>query len=73
MYNNHYFLNLALKLAKKGIGQTHPNPLVGAVIVKNGKIIGQGYHRKAGFPHAEREALKTIIESPKGATLCVNL
>lgn len=73
MYNDHYFLSHALRLAKKGIGRTYPNPLVGAVIVKNGKIIGHGYHKKAGFPHAEQEALKGVTESPKGATLYVNL
>lgn len=73
MYNDSYFLNLAVKLAKKGAGNVVPNPQVGAVIVKNGKIIGVGYHKKAGFPHAEREVLAVVSESPKGATLYVNL
>lgn len=73
MYNDTFFLNLTLKLAKKGVGNVAPNPQVGAVIVKNGKIIGQGYHKKFGFPHAEREALATVTELPKGATLYVNL
>ncbi|MEZ0323093.1 MAG: bifunctional diaminohydroxyphosphoribosylaminopyrimidine deaminase/5-amino-6-(5-phosphoribosylamino)uracil reductase RibD [Hydrogenothermaceae bacterium] len=52
------FMNMALNLAKKRKGYTHPNPTVGAVIVKDGKVIGEGYHFKAGMPHAEREAIK---------------
>ena len=67
------FLQLALDLAKKGRGFTHPNPMVGAVIVKNGKIIGQGYHKKYGGPHAEVEAFKNAAESVKGATLYTSL
>ncbi len=67
------FLQLALDLAKKGQGFTSPNPMVGAVIVKNGKIIGQGYHKKYGGPHAEVEAFKNAKESTKGATLYVSL
>ncbi len=68
-----YFLQKTLKLAKKGAGQTFPNPMVGTVIVKNGKVIGKGYHQKAGLAHAEIEALKNCKENPKGATLYVNL
>src|SRR3989338_2369516 len=67
------FLNQALKLAKKGVGATNPNPMVGAVLVKHGRIIGKGYHKGAGLFHAEIEALKSCKESPKGATLYVNL
>lgn len=67
------FLKQALKLAKKGVGWTNPNPMVGALIVKNGKIIGKGYHKKFGFPHAEVEALRSCIDDPKDATLFVNL
>lgn len=67
------YMKRALLLAEKGMGRTAPNPMVGAVIVKNGKIIGEGYHRKAGGPHAEREALAACGESPEGATLYVNL
>lgn len=52
------FMKIALQEARKAKGYTHPNPAVGAVIVKNGKIIGKGYHKKAGMPHAEREAIK---------------
>lgn len=67
------FLQQTLKLAKKGLGWTNPNPMVGAVIVKDGKIIGWGYHKKAGLPHAEIEALKNCWENPKGAVLYTNL
>src|SRR2546423_739885 len=51
-------MHLALKLAKRGFGATSPNPMVGAVLVKNGKIIGRGWHRRAGEPHAEIEAIR---------------
>lgn len=68
-----YFMQQTLKLAKKGLGWTNPNPLVGAVIVKSGKIIGEGYHRRVGFPHAEVEAIKAAKQTVKGATLYVNL
>lgn len=69
-------MRLALDLAKKGYGLTSPNPMVGALLVKNGKIIGQGWHHKAGEPHAEIEALREARarrRSPKGATLYVTL
>lgn len=68
-----YFIKKTLKLAKKGMGWTNPNPLVGAILVKDGGVIGQGYHHKYGFPHAEIEALKNCKEDPKGAVLYVNL
>lgn len=68
-----FFLKLALKLAKKGIGWVNPNPMVGAVLVKDGKVIGKGYHKRAGLPHAEIEALGACKTSPKGSTLYVNL
>ena len=67
------YLKIALKLAKKGLGKTFPNPIVGCVIVKNAKIIGQGYHHKAGLPHAEVEAITSAKSPTKGATLYVNL
>jgi diaminohydroxyphosphoribosylaminopyrimidine deaminase/5-amino-6-(5-phosphoribosylamino)uracil reductase len=60
-------------LAQKGHGTTWPNPLVGAVIVKNGKIIGEGFHLRQGLDHAEVDALKNCSESPEGATIYVNL
>lgn len=67
------FLKKTLTLASKARGLTHPNPMVGAVIVKNGKIISEGYHRKAGLPHAEIEALQAAKKDIYGATLYVNL
>ncbi len=66
-------LDLAFRLARRGFGRTTPNPMVGAVLVKNGKIIGQGWHHRAGEPHAEIEALRAAKENPKGATLFVTL
>ena len=62
----------ALRLAKKGTGLVEPNPLVGAVIVRQGRIIGSGYHKVFGGPHAEIEALKSCT-NPKGATMYVTL
>ncbi len=67
------FIKETLRLAKKGLGKTHPNPMVGAAIVKNGNVIAKGYHRQVGFPHAEIEAFKKITENLTGATLYVNL
>lgn len=67
------FMKKALALAKKGRGMTSPNPLVGAVVVKNDVIIGQGYHKKAGDPHAEVIALRNAGTRAKGSTLYVNL
>ncbi|MEJ5173243.1 MAG: bifunctional diaminohydroxyphosphoribosylaminopyrimidine deaminase/5-amino-6-(5-phosphoribosylamino)uracil reductase RibD [Hydrogenothermaceae bacterium] len=58
MYLDKKFMGLALKLAEKRKGYTHPNPTVGAVIVKDGKVIGRGYHLKAVMPHGEREAIR---------------
>lgn len=71
--NNELFMLEALKLAEKGVGFTFPNPSVGAVLVKNGKIIGRGYHKRAGLPHAEIEAFSNATQDPKGATLYVTL
>lgn len=73
---NKQFMGLAINLALKAKGATHPNPLVGAVITQGNKIIGTGYHHKAGDLHAEREALKDCLSrgnSPAGATLWVTL
>ena len=50
-------MRLALREAEKGLGRTSPNPCVGAVLVRNGEIVGQGYHRKAGTAHAEVNAI----------------
>lgn len=73
MMKDEEYMRLALQLAEKGCGRTAPNPMVGAVIVKDGRIIGQGLHKKYGMPHAEREALASCTESPFGATLYVTL
>lgn len=62
-----------IKLAKLASGKTSPNPLVGSIIVKDGKIVGKGYHPEAGKPHAEVFALKDAGEAAKGATVYVNL
>lgn len=72
MYNK-TFMKKALTLAVKGKGRTSPNPVVGAVIVKRGKIIASDYHRKAGTPHAEILALKNAGAKAKGAALYINL
>ena len=67
------FMKRALELAALGAGYTKPNPLVGAVIVKNGKIIGEGYHAVYGSNHAEINAFKSAIEDVSGATMYVTL
>jgi len=67
------FMLRALELAANGEGLTRPNPPVGAVIVKNGRIIAEGWHKKAGTPHAERIALANAGSEAKGATLYVTL
>ena len=71
--NDTDYMSIALKLAEKGCGKVSPNPMVGAVIVKEGRIIGQGSHLCFGGPHAERNALASLTESPRGATLYVTL
>ena len=63
----------ALELAARARGRTSPNPLVGAVVVKNGRPIGEGFHERAGLPHAERTALDACEEDPAGATMYVSL
>ncbi len=63
----------ALTLARRGEGSTRPNPPVGAVVVRNGKLLGAGWHRQAGMPHAEVEAIKACGGSVRGATLYVTL
>ena len=66
-------MQTAIALARNGIGKTSPNPAVGAVIVKNGRIIGKGYHKKAGRAHAELNALKQAGIKAKGAEMYVTL
>lgn len=68
-----HFMRMALTEAKKAVGRTSPNPCVGSVIVKDGKIIGTGYHKKAGTPHAEIHALHQAGINSRGATLYVTL
>jgi len=71
-----HFLRLAFRLARRGYGATSPNPMVGAVLVKGGKVIGCGWHRQAGRPHAEIEALHDAQKrghNPRGAALYVTL
>lgn len=63
-----YYMARALKLAQRGRFTTHPNPNVGCVIVKDGEIVGEGYHQRAGEPHAEVQALRMAGEKAKGAT-----
>lgn len=71
--NDISYMQLALELAKKGMGKTAPNPMVGAVIVKENRIIGQGYHKQYGAPHAERDAFASLSVSASDATLYVTL
>lgn len=66
-------MKLAIELARKAEGRTSPNPIVGAVVVKNNKIIGKGYHKKAGLPHAEINALLQAGSSARNASLYVTL
>ncbi|MEE8360224.1 MAG: bifunctional diaminohydroxyphosphoribosylaminopyrimidine deaminase/5-amino-6-(5-phosphoribosylamino)uracil reductase RibD [Candidatus Omnitrophota bacterium] len=73
MVNDKYFMKMALTLAKKAEGLTNPNPLVGAVLVKNGKVLSSGYHKKAGSLHAEIEALNKAGKRARGSTLYVTL
>ncbi len=63
----------ALRLGKKGLGYTTPNPAVGAVVVFNGRIVGEGYHQKAGTPHAEIHALRAAGDLARGADIYVTL
>ena len=71
--NNQHFMETALDLAAKGTGYTSPNPMVGAVVVKNGEIVGRGWHQKAGGPHAEVYAIDDAGERARDATLYVTL
>ncbi|MDR3589790.1 MAG: bifunctional diaminohydroxyphosphoribosylaminopyrimidine deaminase/5-amino-6-(5-phosphoribosylamino)uracil reductase RibD [Negativicutes bacterium] len=63
----------ALELAGRAVGRTSPNPMVGAVIVKDGRVVGEGYHQKAGTPHAEVHALAAAGQEARGATMYVTL
>ncbi|MDR1674028.1 MAG: bifunctional diaminohydroxyphosphoribosylaminopyrimidine deaminase/5-amino-6-(5-phosphoribosylamino)uracil reductase RibD, partial [Oscillospiraceae bacterium] len=70
---NEKYMRIAIDLAKRGIGFVNPNPLVGAIIVKDDTVIGKGYHKKYGEPHAEINALADCVCDPCGATLYVTL
>lgn len=67
------YMRRAVTLARKGLGRTAPNPPVGAVVVKDGHVIGEGFHPRAGLPHAEVFALNAASEDARGATLYVTL
>ena len=67
------YMQRALDLAERGAGWTSPNPAVGAVVVRHGQVVGEGYHRRAGEPHAEVHALKQAGDLARGATLYVTL
>ncbi|MFN4181653.1 MAG: bifunctional diaminohydroxyphosphoribosylaminopyrimidine deaminase/5-amino-6-(5-phosphoribosylamino)uracil reductase RibD [bacterium] len=68
-----YWMRECFALARKAEGLTHPNPLVGCVVLKDGVVVGRGIHWKAGLPHAEQVALKEAKEKAQGGTLFVNL
>ena len=67
------YMREALRLARNALGRTSPNPLVGAVVVREGRIVGAGWHRKAGTPHAEVHALAMAGSLAQGATVYVTL
>jgi diaminohydroxyphosphoribosylaminopyrimidine deaminase/5-amino-6-(5-phosphoribosylamino)uracil reductase len=66
-------LQRALELAARGTGETNPNPLVGCVVARGGRIVGEGFHRRAGGPHAEVVALRAAGARARGASLYVTL
>ena len=68
-----YYMKLALTLAEKGRGSVAPNPMVGAIIMKNNRVIGEGYHEKYGQPHAEVNAFNSATEDVEDATIYVSL
>lgn len=70
---NEKYMRMAIELAKKGAGGVNPNPMVGAVVVKNGEVIGRGYHKFFGGPHAEVYALEEAGRDAEGATIYVTL
>ena len=70
---NEKYMRMAIELAKKGAGAVNPNPMVGAVVVKNGEVIGEGYHKFFGGPHAEVYALEDAGKEAEGAAIYVTL
>ena len=73
LLEDEHWMRICLALAERGVGRVSPNPLVGCVIVRNGKKVAEGWHRAFGGPHAEREALKWAGPAAKGATAYINL
>lgn len=73
MNDDSTYMQQAILLAKQGLGRTAPNPPVGAVVVKDGRVVGEGFHPKAGMPHAEVYALRQAGDDAQGATLYVTL
>ena len=71
--NHQYFMQRAIQLAAKGLGRTSPNPVVGAIIVKDKRVVGEGFHSKAGEPHAEVLAIAQAGDEARGATMYVSL
>ncbi len=67
------YIQVALRLARRGAGRTSPNPMVGAVVVRGDRIVGRGYHVRAGADHAEAVAIRQAADAARGATLYVNL
>jgi diaminohydroxyphosphoribosylaminopyrimidine deaminase/5-amino-6-(5-phosphoribosylamino)uracil reductase len=72
-FDDNYYMGMAIRLARKGIGKTSPNPMVGTVIVANGKIIGRGYHKRCGDHHAEINAINSAKINIKGSTFYITL
>ena len=70
---DHRYMARAIQLARKGLYTTHPNPRVGCVLVRHDQVVGEGYHRRAGEPHAEPNALAQAGEQARGATAYVTL
>jgi diaminohydroxyphosphoribosylaminopyrimidine deaminase/5-amino-6-(5-phosphoribosylamino)uracil reductase len=73
MIDDERWMKRVLRLAEKGRGRTSPNPMVGAILVKDGRIVAEGYHAKAGEPHAEIIALRKTGKEAKEAILYLNL
>ncbi|MDQ2085724.1 bifunctional diaminohydroxyphosphoribosylaminopyrimidine deaminase/5-amino-6-(5-phosphoribosylamino)uracil reductase RibD [Herbivorax sp. ANBcel31] len=73
MYNHEYYMKRAIELAKRGWGKTNPNPLVGAVIVNNDRVVSEGFHEIVGCAHAEVAAINNTNSSLAGSTMYVNL
>jgi diaminohydroxyphosphoribosylaminopyrimidine deaminase/5-amino-6-(5-phosphoribosylamino)uracil reductase len=71
--DDRHYMEMALALAEKGKGFTSPNPMVGAVVVKDGQIVGKGWHKVSGGPHAEVNAIDDAGDLARGATIYVTL